>query len=146
MSTMTVHRRQPVAGRRLGYTIAVGVNAVLLYLVNIAPGWDAVPFLTPATTQVLPWVNATLIATAVANVLYVVWDPRWFRALGDIVTTSIGIVAMVRVWQVFPFDFSGSSFDWALVAKFALGVGVGGSIVAILVALVALVRSVVVRE
>lgn len=142
MSTMTVHRRQPVAGRRLGYTIAVGVNAVLLYLINVAPGWDAVPFLTPATTQVLPWVNATLIATAVANVLYVVWDPRWFRALGDIVTTSIGVVAMMRLWQVFPFDFTGSSFDWALVARVALGVGIGGSLIGIVVALVTLVRSV----
>ena len=142
MSTMTVHRRQPVAGRRLGYTIAVGVNAVLLYLINVAPGWDAVPFLTPATTQVLPWVNAALIATAVANVLYVVWDPRWFRALGDIVTTSIGVVAMMRLWQVFPFDFTGSSLDWALVARVALGIGIGGSLIGIVVALVTLVRSV----
>ncbi|EWT05557.1 hypothetical protein N864_04025 [Intrasporangium chromatireducens Q5-1] len=146
MSTMTVHHRQPVAGRRIGYTIAVGVNAVLLYLINVAPGWDAVPFLTPATPQVLPWVNAALIASAVANALYVVWDPRWFRALGDIVTTSIGIVAMVRLWQVFPLDFTGWSFDWSLVARIALGIGIGGSIIGIVVALVTLVRSVAVRE
>jgi hypothetical protein len=146
MSTMTVHRRQPVASRRLGYTIAVAVNAVLIYLVNVSPGWDAVPFLTPATTEVLPWVNASMIAGVVANALYVAWDPTWFKALGDIVTTSIGIVAMVRIWQVFPFDFTGSSFDWALVARFALGFGIGGSIVAILVALVTLVRSLATRE
>jgi hypothetical protein len=146
MSTMTVHRRQPVASRRLGYTIAVAVNAVLIYLVNVSPGWDAVPFLTPATTEVLPWVNASMIAGVVANAVYVAWDPRWFKALGDVVTTSIGIVAMVRIWQVFPFDFTGSSFDWALVARFALGFGIGGSIVAILVALVTLVRSLATRE
>jgi hypothetical protein len=143
---MTVHRRQPVASRRLGYTIAVAVNAVLIYLVNVSPGWDAVPFLTPATTEVLPWVNASMIAGVVANAVYVAWDPRWFKALGDVVTTSIGIVAMVRIWQVFPFDFTGSSFDWALVAKFALGFGIGGSIVAIIVALVTLVRSLATRE
>jgi hypothetical protein len=146
MSTMTVHRRQPVASRRLGYTIAVAVNALLIYLVNVSPGWDAVPFLTPATTEVLPWVNASIIAGVIANAVYVAWDPTWFKALGDIVTTSIGIVAMVRIWQVFPFDFTGSSFDWALVAKFALGFGIGGSIVAIIVALVTLVRSLATRE
>ncbi|HET8595303.1 MAG TPA: hypothetical protein VFM07_08650, partial [Intrasporangium sp.] len=134
------------ASRRLGYTIAVAVNAVLIYLVNVAPGWDAVPFLTPATTEVLPWVNASMIAGVVANAVYVAWDPTWFKALGDIVTTSIGIVAMVRIWQVFPFDFAGWSFDWTLVAKFALGFGIGGSIVAILVALVTLVRSLATRE
>lgn len=146
MSTVTVHRRQPVASRRLGYLIAVGVNALLLYFVNVSPGWEVVPFLTPATADVLPWVNATMIAGVVANALYVAWDPRWFKALGDIVTTSIGIAAMVRIWQVFPLDFTASGIDWALVARLALGVGIGGSIIAVIVAVVTFVRALVVRE
>lgn len=146
MNTMTVHHRQPVASRRLGYTIAVGVNALLFYLVNVSPGWHAVPFLTSATTQVLPWVNATMIAGVVANVLYVGFDPRWFRALGDIVTTAIGIAGMVRVWQVFPFDFGGSSVGWASVARALLGVGIAGSAIAIVVALVTFIRTLGVRD
>ena len=29
--------------------------------------------------------------------------PVWLRAAGEALTTSIGIVAIVRVWQVYPF-------------------------------------------
>lgn len=104
------------------------------------------PFLTPATTEVLPWVNATMVAGIAANVLYAMWDPRWLKALGDIVTTSIGIVSMVRIWQVFPLDFTGSSIDWALVSRVLLGVGFGGSGIAVIVALVTFVRALTGRE
>lgn len=146
MSTMTVHRRPTVASRRLGYSIAVGVNALLIYLVNVSPGWPVVPFLTSATAQVLPWVNATMAAGIVANCVYIAWDPLWFKALGDIVTTSVGIVGLVRMWQVFPFDFAGSSIDWVFVARVTLGIGVAGSAIAIIVAVVTLLRTVVTHE
>ena len=98
--------RPPLAIRRFGYLVGALVNAVALYLVNVRPGWDVVPFLTPQTEEVLPWVNASIVAGLVANVLYLVYDARWFRALGDMVTTGLSMVAMIRIWDVFPFAFS----------------------------------------
>ncbi|MDN5798085.1 MAG: hypothetical protein L0H79_20390 [Intrasporangium sp.] len=142
MSTVTIRQRQSVASRRLGYAVAVGVNSLLFYLVNVSPGWAVLPFLSPATTEILASVNAMLIAGVAANVVYAAWDPRWFKALGDVVTTSIGLAAMLRVWQVFPFDFGESSIDWTTVARVALAVGIGGSAVALLVAVVTFFRSV----
>ncbi|WP_347350988.1 hypothetical protein [Intrasporangium sp.] len=146
MNTVAVRQRQPVAGRRLGYVIAVGVDALLIYLLNVTPGWAVLPFLSPATTEVLASVNAMLVAGAVVNVVYLVWDPRWFKALGDVATTSIGLAAMLQVWQVFPFDFGESTVDWAIVARVALGVGIGGSAIAILVAVVTFFRSLASRR
>lgn len=146
MSTVTVHKRPTIARRRADHVVAIGVNVILYYLINRSPGWAAVPFLTSATTEVLGWVNATLVAGFVANALYVVWDPRWFKALGDIVTTSIGLLSMLRIWQVFPFDFGASGFDWPLVARIALGLGIGGSIIAIVVAVVTVLRVLALRE
>lgn len=46
---------------------------------------------------------------------------------------------------MFPFDFSGSAFDRTLVARIFLGVGIVGSVIGILVAVVAFVRAVSVR-
>jgi hypothetical protein len=89
---------------------------------------------------VLGLVNASMLVSIVANM--VVADPRWLKALGDIVTTAVGIAALVRMWQVFPFDFSGSSFDWALVVRVAMGVAIGGSAIALVVAFVSFVKSV----
>jgi hypothetical protein len=70
-----------------------------------------------------------------------VTDPPWLKSLGDLATTGIGLVAIIRVWQVFPFDFGDSSFDWALLVRIMLAVGFFGSVVALIVQIVTLGRA-----
>jgi len=140
--TETASKRPAVGDRRVGYVVAVLVNAAVLYAVNVWPGWQALPFLTEDMRLVLGLVNASMLVSIVANMVSFVADPRWLKALGDIVTTAVGIAALVRMWQVFPFDFSGSSFDWALVVRVAMGVAIGGSAIALVVAFVSFVKSV----
>lgn len=140
VTTAPATRTITAAGRRVGYIVSIAINAVILYAANRSPGWDVVPFLTDRTPEVLGLVNASLIAGIIANFVYVVWDPPRLRALGDLVTLSIGIAAMTRIWQVFPFDFSAYSFNWEVVARILLGLGIAGSAIAIIVALVTLVR------
>ena len=136
----TVSTKRPTkAARRTGYVIAALVNAGLLYLVNVWPGWDILPFLTGDFTEVLGWANASMIAGIVVNLVYVLRDAAWVRALGDIVTMSIGIAGLIAMWQVFPFDFADASFDWALLFRWVLGVGIVGSAIGIVVNLVSLV-------
>jgi hypothetical protein len=141
MALTTDRKRAPVASRRVGYAVAILVNAAMLFAVNRWPGWDAVPFLTTDTREVLALVNASILAGVIANTVYLANDARWVRALGDLVTTSIGLAAMVRIWQVFPLDFAGSSFNWELVARILLAVGIVGSGIAIITALVSLITS-----
>lgn len=142
MSVVTERPRAPVAARRAGYAVAVAVNAALLYVVNVWPGWDALPFLTDDMHQVLGWVNASMVAGVVANLVYLLHDPRWLKALGDVATTAIGLVALLRMWVVFPFDFGDSSFDWATVVHVLLAVGAVGSVVGIVVSAVTFFRTV----
>lgn len=142
-SLTTVQRRRTrpsLASRRLGYTVGLVVNAGLLFAINEWPGWTAVPFLTGDTPRVLGLVNASIVVALVANALYVMSDPAWFKALGDIIQNVVGIAALVRIWQVFPFDFGDSSFDWDLLARWVLAVGIAGSGIGLLVGLVALTR------
>ncbi len=136
-----VRQRPGRASRRFGYAVAVVVNAAMLYAVNRWPGWQQVPFLTGETRKVIDLVNASIIVSLVANVVYLVRDPRWLKALGDLVTTSVGLVVLVRIWRVFPFDFGDGSIDWDLVARVLLAVGIFGSAVAIIVAIVSFVRA-----
>ncbi|MBG0815533.1 hypothetical protein [Planomonospora sp. ID82291] len=128
------------AARRFGYSVAVVVDTVLLYMINVAPGWQTVPFLTEETWQVLPMVNLSLAAGAVANLVYMICDPRWLRSLGDLVTTAISLIALVGILRVFPFAFGDPSVDWALVARSVLVVSVAGTAVAVVVHLVSFVR------
>jgi hypothetical protein len=123
---------------RAGHAVAVGVNLLVLYLVNVSPGWEAVPFLTGSTTLVLPFVNASLWVSVVAEALYVVWTADWLRALGDTVTTGVGLAAIVRLWEVFPFDVSAG---WEVALRVLLGIAVVGSLIGMVAALSRLIRS-----
>jgi len=136
--TRARHRAGP-AERRFGYLVAAVVNAVMLYLVNVSPGWEALPFLTRDFPQVLGLVNASIAVGVVANVVYLVRDPQWLRALGDVVTTAVGLAALVSIWQVWPIDLDTA---WDLLARWVVGVGVVGSVIAIVVAVVRFVGSV----
>ncbi len=142
MTLTEVPKRPVVAARRAGYVVAVLVNAAILCAVNVWPGWQALPFLTDDVSLVLGLVNASILVNVVANMVYVVADPRWLKALGDVLTTGVGLAALLQIWRVFPFDFSGSSFDWALVVRIAVGVAIGGSAIAIVVAVVSFVKSI----
>ena len=133
-------RRTTRTERRAGYVAGAVVNVLLLVAVNGWPGWDVLPFLTGDFRLVLGWVNASLVVGVLANLLYAVSDPPRLRAAGDVVQNLVGLVAMVRLWQVFPVHFDAGGFDWDLVARVFLGIGIAGASIAILVALVRLVR------
>ncbi|WP_370962534.1 hypothetical protein [Amycolatopsis sp. cg9] len=140
--TVGQETRRPRAGkRRAGYLIGALVNVLVLLAAHAWPGWEAVPFLTGDTPRVLGVVDLALTAGVATNVAFLGYDPEWLTALGGLVTTLAGLVAVVRVWQVFPFDFAGSSFDWPVTARVLLVVGIAGSVLGALVQLATLVRA-----
>jgi hypothetical protein len=139
MMTSTAPPRRPsVAARRFGYTLGAVVNTSLLYVVNIHPGWQAAPFLTGDARQVLALVNLSLLVGLVANIVYAVHDPPSWKAFWDLLNTSIALAVLLRVWDVFPFAFTGAEYDWALVTRVVLIVSTVGTVVAIIVQLVSL--------
>jgi hypothetical protein len=140
MSTVEA-KRQTLAGRRAGYVVAAVINGVLLWFIHVWPGWDAVPFLTADFEIVLWLVDLSLVVTIVLNLVYLVRDPRWLTAAGAVVTASIGLAAVIRMMQVFPFDF-GESDVWPVVFRVLLWVALVGSIIGIVANLVTMVRAI----
>ena len=138
--TTTEATRPSTASRRAGYAVAVAINAVMLWLIHVWPGWDAVPFLTADFEIVLWLVDLSLVVTIALNLVYLAADPRWLTAAGAVVTTAVGLAGVVRMLQVFPFDFGGSDF-WPLVFRILLWVGIVGSVIGIVANAVTLVRA-----
>lgn len=132
--------RRTEVGRRLGLVIGAVVNAALLWWVNIAPGWQVVPFLTDDMHHVLGWVNASLAVGLVSSLVSAVLLRVRVQAAGDLAQCTVGFIALQRTWQVFPFDLGGAGFDWDLVVRTALVLGMVGSVIGALVAVVRLVR------
>ena len=145
--TLTAPRHRPaVTTRRSGYVVAVLINAVLLYAANVWPGWEAVPFLTADTVLVMGLVNASIIVNLAANAAYVITDRPWFKALGTVLTSVVGFAAAARIWNVFPFDFTGSAVDWSILVRVVLGLAMVGSAIAAIVSVVTVSKSATTRS
>jgi hypothetical protein len=125
----------------VGYLVGAAVNAIVIYLINVEPTWSALPFLTSDTPRLLPLVNASLLVSLLANLVYAGADAPWIKALGDLLTTTVGLAALGRIWDVFPFSFDDTGFPWEQLTRVVLVVAIVGSAIGILVALVSLVRS-----
>ena len=139
MSVRTESAAPSRVGRRVGYAIGALVNVALLVALNVWPGWDAVPFLTADFEQVLGLVNLSLAVGFLTSVVNLALDTFGAKALGDLATNVIGFAVSVRLLQVFPFDFSGG-FDWSLIVRILLVIGVVGSFFGAGAAVVRLLR------
>jgi len=146
LSAPTSMRRRPSrAARRFGYDVAVAINLVMLYLIHTWPGWDAVPFLTDETTDVLPYVDASIVATILVNVVYLVRDGQAVKACGELVANLVSLVSLIRFWQVQPFDFAGVWGGWRPLTYLLLAVATVGTVISALVQGVTLLRRAMAR-
>jgi len=135
---VTDRTRHPSAGtRRAGYAFAIVFNGALLFVLNGWPGWQAIPFLTSGTTQVLWLVNLCLAAGIVANAVYLGYDQPWVKTPGDLITTAVGLAAAIQIWEVFPFSLSSG---WSTAVRVLLVIGIAGSCIALVVQVVSLAR------
>lgn len=130
------------AGRRFGYAVSVVVNLVLWYLVNVRPGWSAVPFLTDDLTQVLDLFNLSVLAGAAVAFASLFYDPPWFVAATDVGLALVSVVLSWRLLEVFPIDFSGLGYDLTTLARVLLVVGLVGSVLALIAGVVRFGREV----
>lgn len=126
--------------KRLGYAISIGVNVLLLVVVNNLLGWGWFPWLTPAFEDLVPVINLAFGVNIALALVYMLYDEARFKAVAQIVVNLIAIVVLVRTWQVYPFDFSGhdfpvdiSAFDltWDVLVRFLIGVAIFGVAIAI---------------
>ena len=143
-STRVLRRgeREQVAGRRIGYLVAAGLNAALLWIAHQLLDWGWPSFLTGAFDDLLPYVTVSLAATMVVHLVWMMWDPAWFKHLAQLGLDLISVVVTVRAWQIFPFDFSGLPSWWEPVARLVIAVGIVGSAIGSVAEAVRLAREV----
>lgn len=132
--------RAPRGARIFGYLVAGVIQLALLWAVNVNPGWRAAPFVTEEAAALVWLVNLSLLAGFLVNIGYVLYDAPRFRKLGDAATAGISLVVLVRLLQVFPFDFDGWWSGSATAARALLILAILGCAIAVLVNLGMAVR------
>lgn len=132
-------RRARPASRRLAYRMQAVESTALLFILNVQPGWQALPFLTRETSQVIGLVNFSLAADLVISLVYMANDTPWLISLGDLIGAGIRLAAAIRVWQVFPFNFHGST-GWSILVRVILAATIAGTSINMIVQAVSLTR------
>lgn len=122
--------------RRFGYIVSIVINLILLYLANNVENWD-VPFITNDWPDVLWILNLSFQATIIANLVFLAFDPSWFRHGVQVLLNALGLVVIYTLYQVFPFDFGGAQINAGI--RVAMLIGVFGVGIAIIIEFVALV-------
>ena len=126
--------------RRAGYLTGALLDVTLLVLINESPGWSAVPVLTSAAADVVVAVDIALAVALVVNLLCLARPKRPLTAVGDVVSTAAGLVAVIRLLKVFPFAFADSTIDWTTITRLTLASIIVVVSIALLVQLVVLIR------
>ena len=129
MSTMQIDVSPELkrAGRRFGHGVAVVINVAMLLAVQYILEWGWLPFLTDEFADVVPWISLGLAATIVANLVYQFNDTSVVKSSGQILVNLISFLVTYRIFLVFPFDFSGSTFNWEVVVRVLLVLAMVGA-------------------
>ena len=121
MATRTPRQEVARIGRGIGYLIGALVNLALMFVVAHLLDWGFPRFLTGDFARIESLVLFSLGLSVVANVGYAAYDFAELRRAGTIVTNLVSMFVSIRIWQVFPFDYSSYGFNWELVTRAMLG-------------------------
>ncbi len=118
---------------KIGYASIVVTNAVMIWVVSNLLAWH-VPFLTTDFDSVQWILTLSYLATIVGNLLLILHDPKWFHGFVRLIMNSFGLLALLSLFFVFPFDFSMyTSFNWDKLAKIVLAAASFGTTIGIVV-------------
>lgn len=131
--------RVPTPAKRIGYLIAAALNALMLWVAHQLLDWGWPGFLTDDFELVLGFATASFIANIVANLGLAVRYHGCAPPLADLVTAAFALAVGLRMWAVFPLDFTGYATDWSGWVRVALVTGIVASGIAIIVNLAKLI-------
>lgn len=130
-----------VKSKKMEYLGAVIGNLVLFYIVNHLMEWH-IPFITEDFYKVLPYMNWSIGASIVANILYIFFDQKFIHLGTMPVLNILSLLSVFMLFKVFPFDFKLVGLEILnQVGKILLGLAVLGVIIGIAVDWYKLIRN-----
>ncbi len=111
----------------LAPTVALA-NAVVLIAVVRYLNPSTVSFLTDEIDRATPFIVLALLISLVGNIVRLRFSPSWFVSLVDVLATLAGLVATVRLFQVFPFAVDDGVIPWTVVLRVLLVAAMVGAV------------------
>jgi hypothetical protein len=127
--------------KHAGESIAAIIwNLILLWVINKAPAWD-LPFINIHYETVLWILNLNIIAHIAGHALILLFHFRWLRYLVNGVLAAAGLVTLLALYFIYPFDFSGlDAWTWMdVVLPIVFIIGMVGSGIGMIVNILKLI-------
>lgn len=124
------------------YIGAIVVNVILLYIFNNLLNWH-VYFITNALNEILWIINIAITATIIGNIMFLIFNPEWFRHIIKIILNIFAFTAVYSIYSIFPFNFSSFLVDWSVTI--ALIFIMAGIVIATIVELFLLIINILAR-
>lgn len=99
------------SGQKSEYVAAIIFNLIFWYIVNNLLNWQ-VYFVTNAFNEVLWIINLSIIVSIIGNALLLFYSPERLRHGVKIIINIVSFIAVYMVWELFPFNFYNSFYDW----------------------------------
>jgi nicotinamide riboside transporter PnuC len=98
------HKEKTGKSRRAEYVAAIIFNLIFLWVVNSIPGWH-LPFIKD-NFSVVQWILYVNILVQIAsNFFMFMLDSYYPRRIGIILSETSGLIAILVLYYIFPFDF-----------------------------------------
>ncbi|MFH1443318.1 MAG: hypothetical protein ABIG96_04765 [Candidatus Micrarchaeota archaeon] len=111
----------PRRKRKIEYSAAIIANLVLYYVINNLVFWR-IPFIDTPFVDVVWAFNLSILALLVVYSCLILYDPAWFRNVGEIITNLFGLNVINALLAVFPFTFPSETMSqiFRFCLKFSL--------------------------
>ncbi len=87
------------------YIFAIIANLIILYIANNIMNWN-LSFISATFSQVLWTINLAIGSAIIGNILFLFYDPSWFRHLLKVFINIFGLIAAYTFYIIFPLSFS----------------------------------------
>ena len=130
-------RATPNPSRRVGYFFAIFFLIAFMVFINNVLVWDLPVirnYLTPAYQDWLWAGNLSLSVAIFCNVLFMAYDPRWFRHLMQIIQNCFATFSTFLFYSIFPLKLPSPMIEQYV--RLGLVIVLGFSLLGILVEII----------
>ena len=131
------HKPQKSGFRKAGYIVTIIIMFIMIYVLRHLREWG-LTFLTEEFEKCLFYIELAIYVTIGANILFIIYDSRWFRHLVGVVVNAANALSTIMIYVIFPFAIENA--NWIKWLKIGILVVFAITVISIVVELVKGIR------
>jgi hypothetical protein len=123
--------------RKIGYIFAIVFMILAIYVLRHLREWG-VTWLNEDFEKCLFYIELSIYVSIAAQVLFILYDNRWFKHLIQGITNVFGALSTIMIYVIFPFNFGDA--HWVKWLKIGLLIVFVITVISIIVEIVKGIR------